>query len=307
MVHPPINRSEGHAAYPYCIMSEDTTGLDEIGDWSVDKLRILKDYSAAYAVILQSQRNEHTGGRQFFTSYIDAFAGAGEHIHKTTGAVVKGSPLNALELATQFDHYDFIDLNPDRVGRLQKLAEKRRNVTIHHGDCNQVLLKTVLPKYPYDKFCRALCFLDPYCLQLDWKVMRTAGQMRSVEIFLNFPIHDMNRNAKRKNIDDVDPTTRARMTKFWGDESWHTAMFAPSKQASLPGLFEDAAPELEKVDQASFVAAFQQRLRDVAGFKHVPKPVPMRNSKGAVIYYLFFASNNPTGARIAKDIMKKYP
>ncbi len=287
--------------------SDITAGLDEIGDWSVDKLRILKDYSAAYAVILQHQRNERTGKKQFFTGYIDAFAGAGEHIHKGTGALVKGSPQIALELATQFDHYDFIDLNPERVGRLQKLAQERSNVTIHHGDCNEILLKTVLPKYRYEDFRRALCFLDPYSLQLDWNVMKTAGRMRSVEIFLNFPIHDMNRNAKRKNIGDVDTTSRERMTKFWGDESWHAAMFAPSKQAPLPGLFDDATPDLEKVDQASFVSAFQRRLRDVAGFKHVPNPVPMRNTKGAVVYYLFFASNNPTGDRIAKDILKKYP
>ncbi|MFZ5494591.1 MAG: three-Cys-motif partner protein TcmP [Verrucomicrobiota bacterium] len=288
-------------------MSDDTAGLDEIGDWSVDKLRILKDYSATYAIVLQNQRNERTGKKQFFTGYIDAFAGAGEHIHRGTGQVVKGSPLIALELATQFDHYDFIDLDPVRVQRLQKLAERRNNVSVYHGDCNDVLLKIVLPKYPRTKYRRALCFLDPYSLQLDWKVLQTAGHMRSVDIFLNFPIHDMNRNAKRKSIDDVDPTSRARMTKFWGDESWHAAMFSPSKQASLPGLFgEDVTPELEKVDQASFVAAFRERLKKVAGFEFVPEPVAMKIPQGAVVYFLFFASNNQTGARIANDIMKKY-
>lgn len=288
-------------------MDKNTNELDEIGDWSVDKLRILKEYSAAYAIILQHQRNAHTGKKQFYTGYIDAFAGAGEHIHKGTGQVVKGSPLNALELATQFDHYEFIDLNPERVQRLKQLTEKRCNVSVHHGDCNEILLKTVLPKYPRDKYRRALCFLDPYSLQLDWKVLKTAGEMQSVEIFLNFPIHDMNRNAKRKNIDEVDATSRERMTKFWGDESWHAAMYAPSKQATLPGLFaEDAGPDLEKVDQASFIAAFRDRLKKVAGFKFVPEPVAMKIPQGAVVYFLFFASNNETGARVANDIMKRY-
>lgn len=288
-------------------MSDSTDGLDEIGDWSVDKLRILKDYSAAYAIILQHQRNERTGGKRFFTGYIDAFAGAGAHIHKGTGQVVKGSPLNALELATQFDHYEFIDLDPERVQRLKRLAGTHTNVSVHLGDCNEVLLETVLPKYRYDEYKRALCLLDPYSLQLDWNVLKTAGGMQSVEIFLNFPIHDMNRNAKRKNIADVDATSRARMTKFWGDESWHASMFAPSKQGTLPGLFsEDSGPELEKVDQASFVSAFQKRLKEVAGFKFVPNPVPMKNTKGAVVYYLFFASNNSKGEKIANDVMKKY-
>ncbi|MBI2514052.1 MAG: 23S rRNA (adenine(2030)-N(6))-methyltransferase RlmJ [Opitutae bacterium] len=287
-------------------MAEDFAGLDEIGDWSVDKLRILRDYSERYSLILQNQRNQR-GAKQFFTGYIDAFAGAGEHVHKTSGAIVKGSPLIALELPHRFDHYEFIDLNPERVGRLIRLAQRWSNVSVHQGDCNDVLLKAVLPKYRYDDYRRALCFLDPYCLQLDWKVMETAGRMRSIEIFLNFPIHDMNRNAKRKSIEDVDPKSWTNMTKFWGDESWHPAMFAPSRQADFfAALGGGEGPELEKVGNDSFAGAFQKRLKDVAGFKYVPDPVPMKNSIGAVVYYLFFASNNDTGARIANAIMKGY-
>ena len=43
-----------------------------------------------------------------------------------------------------------------------------------------------------------------------------------------------------------------------------------------------------------------------AGFEYVPKPIPVRNSRGAVIDYLFFASHNKTGGKIAKGIFKKY-
>ena len=54
------------------------------------------------------------------------------------------------------------------------------------------------------------------------------------------------------------------------------------------------------------VNAFRHRLREVAGFKYVPEPMPMRNSKGAVVYYLFFASPNRTGGKIVTDIFDKY-
>ena len=50
----------------------------------------------------------------------------------------------------------------------------------------------------------------------------------------------------------------------------------------------------------------QRRLREVAGFKEVPEPIPMRNRKNAIVYYLFLASQKKTGAKIARDIMKKY-
>lgn len=38
----------------------------------------------------------------------------------------------------------------------------------------------------------------------------------------------------------------------------------------------------------------------------VPTPMPMRNSRGAIVYYLFFASPNKTGGKIIADIFKKY-
>jgi three-Cys-motif partner protein len=52
--------------------------------------------------------------------------------------------------------------------------------------------------------------------------------------------------------------------------------------------------------------AYRDRLRSVAGFAYVPEPIPMRNTKGAIVYYLFFASPNKTGAKIVGDIFKKY-
>ena len=280
--------------------------LDEIGDWSIDKLNILKEYSERYSLILQNQRSEHTGLRRFSHGYIDAFAGAGEHTHKATGEIVPGSPLIALNLEHKFDEYDFIDLNPERVERLQKIAEERKDVRVHHGDCNDILMQTVLPKYKYENFRRALCFLDPYGLQLRWEVLATAGRMRSIEIFLNFPVMDMNRNAKKPRIDDVEPDHRRRMTAFWGDESWHGAMFALSPQTNFLDMFGGDGIDLEKNDNESFAASFQKRLKEAAGFAYVPQPVPMKNSKNAVVYYLFFASNNEKGNKIVSAIFNNY-
>jgi hypothetical protein len=62
----------------------------------------------------------------------------------------------------------------------------------------------------------------------------------------------------------------------------------------------------EKTGNEDVAEAYRQRLRNVAGFKYVPRPLPMRNSGGAIIYYLFFASPNATGARILEDIFERY-
>ena len=282
--------------------------LDKIGDWSVDKLEILKAYAEQYSLILQNQTTAK-GTARFRYGYIDGFAGAGEHIHKSTGKIVPGSPLNALNLAKKFDEYHFIDLDPERVARLRQLCQGAKNAFVHHGDCNKVLLQDLFPKFKYEDFARALCLLDPYGMHLDWKVLATAGKMKSVEIFLNFPIMDINRNAKKRNLAEVESDHRARMTAFWGDESWHAAMYAPSQQGNFLNLLAgetENTPEMEKMDNEAFVTAFQKRLKEVGGFSFVPKPVPMKNSRNAVVYYLFFASNNETGNRIASHIFKGY-
>ena len=158
--------------------------LDEVGIWTEIKLQILRDYASAYATILKKQKNI----RHY--AYIDGFAGAGTHISEATGQEIDGSPVIALGL--EFSHYHFIDLNPQRTTRLQQLADGKTNVTVHHGDCNDVLLKKVFPTCQYRDYRRALCVLDPYGLNPNWEVVRTAGQMKGVEIFLNFMIMDAN-------------------------------------------------------------------------------------------------------------------
>ena len=84
----------------------------------------------------------------------------------------------------------------------------------------------LLPNNSVGTYNRALCVLDPYGLQLDWEVMLQAGQSRAVDMFLNFPVMDMNRNAIWKNPDKIPPGGVERMTRFWGDESWKQAAYA---------------------------------------------------------------------------------
>ena len=229
--------------------------------------------------------------------YIDAFAGAGVHKSRSTKEFVPGSPLNALNVIPPFSEYHFIDINQARVGALQQVAQRRANVFVHEGDCNQVLLREVFPKVLYEDFRRGLCLLDPYGLHLDWQVIYTAGQMKSVEIFLNFPIMDMNMNVLKHNPENVPPEQSERMTRYWGDESWKSAAY--STTGNLFGYEE-------KTDNEAITEAFRDRLLSVAGFKHVSRPLAMRNSRDAVVYYLFFASPKPVALEIIEDIFKKH-
>jgi three-Cys-motif partner protein len=266
--------------------------LDEIGYWSEVKLDIVREYATAYSTVMAKQSVVKS------YMYVDAFAGAGTHISKTTGEFVSGSPLNALLVQPPFKEFHFIDLDGGRAKRLRTFAGQRPDVHVHEADCNDVLLNTVFPRARYRDYKRALCLLDPYALNLKWEVIRTAGQDGGIEIFLNFMIMDINMNVLKHDRSKVREDQAARLTSFWGDDSWSRLAYESSQ-----GLF---GPMESKTTNQALAEGFRKRLQDVAGFKYVPEPVPMRNKTGAIIYYLYFASANKTGAKIVTHIFDKY-
>lgn len=273
-------------------MAEKPLRLDEIGYWSEVKLDIVRKYASAYSTVLA----KHPEIKRYL--YIDGFAGAGTHVSKTTGRDVAGSPVIALSTTPRFSELHFIDLDGSRVAELTRIAKGDPRVAVHQGNCNTVLLRDVFPRCQYSDFRRALCLLDPYGLNIDWKVLETAGKMGSIEVFYNFMIMDANMNVFMKDPAKVTPEQAARMDAVWGDATWKTAAYR--KTADLFGEID------EKVTNEEIAEAFRQRLQSVAGFKYVPSPMPMRNSKGAVVYYLYFASPNKTGDDIVTDIFNAY-
>jgi three-Cys-motif partner protein len=266
--------------------------LEVVGYWTEIKLNIVKEYANAYSKIMSKQ------GHIRYYAYIDAFAGAGTLKSKESGEEIDGSTSMMLKIQPGFSHYHLIEMNPQRAERLRQLTNERDDVTIYEGDSNTVLINEVFPDCRYENFRRALCLLDPYELNPKWEVASTAGHMKSIDIFLNFMIMDANRNVLWSNPDTVPSAQIERMNEFWGDDSWREIAYK-----LRPGLFGNMR---EKATNQDIIRAYQDRLKDVAGFKYVPDPIPMRNSRGVAIYYLFFASHNETGAKIARSIFKKY-
>jgi len=199
-------------------------------------------------------------------AYIDGFAGAGIHISRRTGQFVPGSPLNALELEHPFTEYHFIDIDEVKA--------------------------------------EALEILDPYGLHLHWETIMDAAKLRTTEIFLNFPVMDMNRNVLHKDLLSADPDQIGRMNQFCGSEEWQEMLYEEDKQLDL---FGDTY-RIKVVDSNIKLGLWfrRERLQKAAGFKFVPEPVLMRNSEGGPLFFLFFASHNETGKNIVTDIFNKY-
>ena len=268
--------------------------FDEIGYWSEIKLEIIEKYAREYSKILTNQKKP-----ELHHVYIDAFAGSGKHISRTTGESVRGSPQIALDIDPPFREYFFIDIDGHKVAELNRIVASRPEAHVLHGDCNSLLITEVFPSVRYEDYRRGLCLLDPYGLDLKWKVVQTAGRMKSIDMFLNFPVMDINRNVLWTNPEGVDEADVSRMDDFWGDGSWNKAAYRLT-----PNLFGEVVGIKE--DNRAFALAFGKRLNEVAGFKYVSHPLPMRNSKGATVYYLFFASQKRVADDIIRHIFNKY-
>ncbi len=268
--------------------------LDQIGIWSEIKLEIIRDYASAYTRIMSNQ-NWCKG-----YVYIDAFAGAGTHISKTTGKLIPGSPLNALEVVPPFTEYHYVDLDKKKVKALEKIGNENPNVQIYHGDCNKILQDRLFPALPFNSFKRALCILDPYGLHLNWETIKMAAELETVDIFINFPIMDINRNVLFEDLSKAKNEDIVRMNAFWGDESWKGLLY--EERQDLFGNIDQIKVENFK----TLAKEFSKRLKKVAHFKYIPEPVLMRNAQNGPLYYLYFASQKDVANNIVNDIFNKY-
>jgi len=126
--------------------------------------------------------------------YIDAFAEQACTYRKSTGQLSRQS----FECIT--DCASIQGVPPDRSGLtedgyVRQLTDGYNNVNVYDGDCNTGVTERGLPRVKYEDYRRGLLSAGPYGLHLDWAVVQMASVMRSIEIFLNFPVMDMNRNV----------------------------------------------------------------------------------------------------------------
>jgi three-Cys-motif partner protein len=272
---------------------------EAIGLWTEIKLHIIREYAAAYTTILKEQ----SWCRSY--AYIDAFAGGGEFVAKEDQErLIPGSPMNALNVPNKFTEYHFIDIEHSKIDRLKALTSERPEKKLIHfyvGDANQVLRKKILPKFPYSSFKRALCILDPYGVDIEWATIASLAPIKTMDVFINFPLMDINRNAALKKLETADPQQGARLTKIWGDETWKELAYVEQTQ-----LFD--APVLIKKIRGNEVLkqGFQERLKHKAGFSCVPEPILMHNTIGGSLYFLFFASQKQVAQNIAQHIFENY-
>jgi three-Cys-motif partner protein len=285
------------------------------GDWTQQKLDILRDYLAAYSTILSKY--------QFNFAYIDAFAGTGyrtasesdqpENLDllgpptdQDSQCFLEGSASLALTIKPNFPTLIFIEKSASKLATLKDLVATQyadRKVIFKEGDANAALRSLCSEDWTRR---RAVLFLDPFGMQIEWSTLEAIAATKAIDLWVLFPIGvAVNRMLVRRG--NIPTEWRDRLDKLFGTAEWYDAFYQPSRNRSL---FDDEESGLEKNATFDSISRyFSGRLASVFA-KVATTPALLKNSKGNPLYALFFAAANPRGSvtavKIANDILRKF-
>lgn len=270
------------------------------GDWTQQKLQILDEYLTAYCNIFRANKR----ARFFKTVYVDAFAGTGLIKQRTESTedeaaarLLTGSAARAIRHS--FDEFLFIEKSPERVadlGNLKRDAAARDRIFIRRGDANQKLLE--FAKSTDWRTQRAVVFLDPYGMQVEWKTIQALGRTKGVDLWFLFPLGQAVMRLLMRDS-EPPPEWRASLDKIFGTSSWKEQFYITSIQGDF---FEGQISTTQRhADWRKVKNFLVQRLETEFHAVH-PKPAVLRNSKNVPIYLLCFAASNPVGAKTALKI-----
>ena len=77
---------------------------------------------------------------------------------------------------------------------------------------------------------RALVFLDPYGMQVEWTTIESIAQTQAIDLWILFPLGTVNRLLKRNG--EIRPSLRKRLDLFFGEPDWYDVFYQLAEQGS---------------------------------------------------------------------------
>lgn len=278
----------------------NSRGQEFGGPWTEEKLECVSKYLHSYTQIMKE--------RQYHFTYIDAFAGTGYRELKNSEDIeipsfLAGSARKALEVRPPFKEYIFIEEEKNSYIELKNLTNEfpNHNIECINANANQYL--TNLCREREWRSNRALVFLDPYGMQVEWRTIESIAKTQAIDLWLLFPI-GMGVNRLLRNDGKIQPSERETLDQFFGRDDWFDEFYQLARQGSLfnekDGL-EKRDSILMEIEQY-FLKCLESVFSTVAD-----NPLPLRNSKNSLMYLLCFAAGNPNAPKalkIAQEILE---
>jgi len=277
------------------------------GSWTEDKLERVRRYLVEYAKIMRKRRYRFV--------YIDAFAGTGyrtadepdieaaqlfpELFESEARRFLDGSARIALQSEPRFHEYIFIERRKARCQQLASLRtdfpDKADEIMIVPEEAN-AFLRRMCADTDWNTE-RALLFLDPYGMQVEWQTLVSVAQTQAIDLWLLFPLGVAVTRLLVKD-GDIPESWGARLDMLFGTHEWFDAFYKTETQR---GLFGQEMHTGRVADAASIGRYFVDRLTTI--FPGVAKnPHALCNSNNVPLFLLCFATANPNAVRPALNI-----
>ena len=267
------------------------------GDWTEEKLAVLRNYLDAYTSALKNQ--------PFHLMYIDAFAGTGwvelpaEDLKDSRSFIeIEGSARIAARIDNKpFDKLIFIEsdqIKSDQLSELQH-TDPAKNIIIENKDANEYL-KRFCSNWEQDhKNWRGVLFLDPFATQVEWATVEAVARTQSLDTWILFPISAITRMLPTSKMpDEVDPKWTARLNKIFGDESWKE-LYSPQKDLFGERYFRNSGV-------SGIIEIYKKKLQEAFGNRLLAHSRIFTNSKNSRMFEFIFCAGHPNGIRLAHRI-----
>ena len=201
-----------------------------------------------------------------------------------------------------FKEYLFIEQDAERARELENLKTQfpQRVIKVAQEEANS-FLKAWCARTDW-RVCRAVMFLDPYGMQVDWPLIEAIARTQAIDLWLLFPLGVAVNCLLTKNEPPPVEWCSA-LTRILGTDQWKGAFYPCRRERMLFGEEEVHGKEADFDKIGHF---FVDRLKTVFT-KVAENPLPLRNTRNVPLYLLCFAAGNPKGAptaiRIAQSIL----
>jgi len=267
------------------------------GSWTEAKMEIVVNYAKAYLTIMHKQSWAKT-------IYFDGFAGSGIIETNESDEIKKGTALRILDIIdpTPFDLYYFVELNENHRSELEKRIQENyfgRNAHSVHADCNEKLLK-MADFLKANKNYRALAFIDPYGMAVNWSSIEALKAL-GIDLWILVPT-GIGVVRMLKNNGEISEAWFSKLENFLGISKEEIVNHFYKKR-SINTLFGEETFIQKENDVVNKVGElYKQRLNTV--FKLVSDSFVLRNSMNSIMYHFMMATNNPSAFKIANDVIK---
>ncbi len=272
------------------------------GNWTENKIEILVEYAFAYLTIMNNFRF-------LKTIYYDGFAGSGfiQEKSKLDNKKVFGAAKRIVEIEKPipFNLYYFVEKDLENFESLKDVLKEHQNtkeIYVVHEDCNVKIKKlSNFLKKPENKNYRVLSYIDPCGMQLRWDSIASLKGL-GVDLWVLVPT-GLGVNRLLKKNGDISDAWLNRLEVFLGMDRNEIKDFFYQKSSQVSLFGNEIYDKINDPVNRS-AELYSSRLKEI--FKFVSEPYILKNSTNSIMFHFFMGSNNPTAARIANDIIKKY-